>query len=126
MQKFVFAVAREDERGASAVEFALVAPFFVLLVLGTIFICIQLFIVGSLEYAVEEGARCASVKTTICTNSATTVAYTQTKYFGPNVSPVFSYTATACGNSVTGSVNYTVNIGIVHFALPVTASACYP
>jgi Flp pilus assembly protein TadG len=126
MQNFSLVVVGRDERGTTALEFALVAPVFILLVMGTIFVCIQLFLIGSLKYAVEEGARCASVKTMICTDSASTVTYTQNHYFGPSVSPIFTYAVTSCGNFVSASLNYVVNLGMMQLTLPVTASACYP
>jgi hypothetical protein len=64
----------------TAVEFAIIAPVFILLIIGTIALCFALFLVGSLHYAVEDGARCASVKTTICSDSASTIAYTQSLF----------------------------------------------
>jgi Flp pilus assembly protein TadG len=115
-----------NQDGTTAVEFAIVAPVFIMLVIGTIGLCFALFLVGSLHYAVEDGARCASVKTTICSDSATTIAYTQSHYLGPNVSPSFTYAAAACGNSVTGSVSYSMNVGFRTFVVPISATACFP
>lgn len=115
-----------NEDGTTAVEFAIIAPVFILLVLGTIALCSALLLVGSLHFAVEDGARCASVKTTICSDSATTVAYTQNHYLGPNVSPTFTYASAACGNSVTGSVSYSMNIGLRTLVIPISATACFP
>jgi Flp pilus assembly protein TadG len=108
------------------VEFAIIAPVFVLLILGTIALCFALFLVGSLHFAVEDGARCASVKTTICTDATSTIAYTQRRYLGPNVSPTFTYTSAACGNSVSASVNYSMNVGFRTFVIPISATACFP
>jgi Flp pilus assembly protein TadG len=73
-----------DERGTTAIEFAIVGPVFIMAVIGIIYLCMCLSVVGSMHYAVEEGARCASVKTTVCTDQTSTVAYTQTHYFGPS------------------------------------------
>jgi len=115
---------RED--GTTAVEFAIIAPVFILLLLGTIAFCFALFLVGSLHYAVEDGARCASVKTTICSDAATTIAYTQSRYLGPNVSPTFTYASVACGNSVSASVTYSVDVGFKTFVIPISATACFP
>ena len=117
---------RLNDQGTTAVEFAIVAPVFVALLVGTLALCVGLFLIGSLHYAVEEGARCASVKTTICSNAATTVAYTQNHYFGPNVSPTFAYAAAACGNSVSASINYSMNVGFKTFVVPISATACFP
>jgi len=96
------------------------------LLIGTLGLCVALFLIGSLHFAVEDGARCASVKTTICSDAASTVAYTQTRYFGPNVSPNFAYAAAACGNSVTGTISYSMDVGFRRFVIPISATACFP
>jgi Flp pilus assembly protein TadG len=115
-----------DRQGTTAVEFAIIAPVFIAMLIGTFTLCVGLFLIGSLHYAVEEGARCASVKTTICSDAATTIAYAQNHYFGPNVSPTFTYATSACGNSVSASISYSMNVGFRTFIIPVTATACFP
>ena len=131
MRNRLRSISRNQE-GTTAVEFAIIAPVFILLVLGTIALCFALFLVGSLHFAVEDGARCASVKKTICQDTPTTIAYTQNRYLGPNVSPTFTYNnAASCGsantgNSVTGTVNYTMDIGFRKFVIPISATACFP
>jgi Flp pilus assembly protein TadG len=117
---------RRDDRGTTAVEFAIIAPALIALLVGTIALSIGLFLIGSLHFAVEDGARCASVKTTTCSDAATTVAYTQSRYYGPNVSPTFTYAAAACGNSVSASINYSMNVGFRTFVIPISATACFP
>jgi len=117
---------RRDERGTAALEFALVAPILIALLIGTITLCIGLFLIGSLHYAVEEGARCASVKTTICSDATTTIAYAQNHYFGPNLSPIFTYAAAACGKSVSASISYSMNVGFSTYTIPISATACFP
>lgn len=116
----------DDRQGTTAVEFAIVAPVFIAMLLGTLALCVALFLIGSLHFAVEDGARCASVKSTICTDAASTVAYTQSHYFGPNVSPNFVYAAAACGNSVTGSISYSMDVGFRTFVIPISATSCFP
>lgn len=126
MRNLLGSISR-NQNGTTAVEFAIIAPVFMLLILGTIALCFALFLVGSLHYAVEDGARCASVKTTICSDSATTVSYTQSRYLGPNVSPTFTPDLNAaCGKSVSASVNYSMNVGFKTFVIPISATACYP
>jgi Flp pilus assembly pilin Flp len=116
----------QDRHGTTAVEFAIVAPVFIAMLMGTLALCVALFLIGSLHFAVEDGARCASVKSTICADAASTVAYTQSRYFGPNVSPSFVYAAAACGNSVTGSIRYSMDVGFRTFVIPMSATACFP
>jgi Flp pilus assembly protein TadG len=115
-----------NQDGTTAVEFAIIAPVFILLIIGTIGLCFALFLVGSLHFAVEDGARCASVKTTICTDATSTIAYTQSRYMGPNVSPTFAYAAATCGNSVSASISYSMDIGLKTFVIPISATACFP
>jgi Flp pilus assembly protein TadG len=117
---------RRDQQGTTAVEFAIIAPVLIALLLGTIALCVALFLIGSLHFAVEDGARCASVKTTICSDAATTVAYTQSRYFGPDVSPTFTYAPAACGNSVSATISYSMNVGFRTFVVPISATSCFP
>lgn len=117
----------QDARGTTAVEFAMVGPIFIALVIGTFYLCLCLFAIGSVHYAVEAGARCASVRTTQCTDATSTLAYTKSQYFGPSSTPTFTYNATAtCGHAVSGSLNYVVELGLETFTVPITATACYP
>ncbi len=117
---------RLDQQGTTAVEFAIVAPVFIALIVGTLALCVALFLIGSLHYAVQESARCASVKTTICSDSATTIAYAQSHYFGPNVLPTFTYAAAACGSSVSASISYSMDVGFRTYTIPFSATACFP
>jgi len=51
-------------RGMTAVEFALVAPPFVMFFAGTLSACAAIFAASSLHNAVEGAARCYSVNST--------------------------------------------------------------
>jgi Flp pilus assembly protein TadG len=115
-----------DNRGTTAVEFALVGPLFILLLISTIYMSMMLFSIGNLYFAVQDGARCASVKTTICTDSASTIKYSQGRYFGIGVAPVFTASTAACGNSVTGTASYVLPVGTTKFTVPISATACFP
>jgi Flp pilus assembly protein TadG len=101
-----------DTRGTSALEFAFVGPVFLLMVIGMLYGCLMLFSMASLHYAVEEGARCASVNT-------------QTAYNGTG-SPTFTSTSPACGHAVTGSTNFSFNMGVASWTVPLSATACFP
>jgi Flp pilus assembly pilin Flp len=117
----------KDERGTTAIEFALVSPLFVILTVGAVFLCLAIFTALSLRFAVKDGARCASVRTTQCSDTATTIAYTQSRYKGPGTMPNFTYDpAAACGRSVSGSINYVIYLGVKEITVPLTATACFP
>jgi len=59
-----------DVRGTAAVEFAVVEHAFIMIVLDTLYLCLCMFLTGSLHYAVSQVARCASVKITVRTTSS--------------------------------------------------------
>ena len=115
-----------DQNGAAAIEFAGVGPAFLLLVIGRIYACFMLFGIASLHYAVEDGARCASVKTTVCNSSDATISYTQSVYYGPLMSPTFTYATPACGHAVTGRASFDFNLGVTDITVPLTATSCFP
>ena len=113
--------------GAAALEFALVAPAFLVVMIGTFTISMLMVTINSLHFAVEEGARCASAKATVCTSAATTQTYAQNHYYGfASATPTFTYSASGCGNTVSGSVTYVLNLGLYAFNIPLSASACFP
>jgi Flp pilus assembly protein TadG len=64
-----------DQRGASVVEFALVAPAFLMILIGGFYLGMAGLAASSLRYAVEAGARCASVNTTVCSSNSATQTY---------------------------------------------------
>jgi Flp pilus assembly pilin Flp len=121
---------RRDQQGTTAVEFAIVAPVFIALLIGTLALCVAFFLIGSLHFAVEDGARCASVKAACQVNGAADVAatktYTQNHYFGPSVSPIFTPAADNNCNRVTASISYSMNVGFKTFTVPISATACFP
>src|SRR5579859_5633280 len=111
-----------DDSGATAVEFGILAPAFIAILLGVVYLGMLMFTQASLHYAVEESARCASVKTTVCTDAASTQTYAQNHYYGPNISPTFTASSGACGNSVTGSATFVLNVGIYQASIPLSAT----
>jgi hypothetical protein len=97
-----------------------------MLVVGMLSLGAGLFVLGSLHYAVEEGARCASIKPSVCSYSTTTIAYTQSHFYAPG-SASFSYNAAAsCGHAVNGSVAYSLNLALTKISIPLSAAACFP
>jgi Flp pilus assembly pilin Flp len=125
---------RRDQQGTTAVEFGIIAPVLIALLVGTMGLSVALYLIGSLHFAVEDGARCASVKAACQVNgvadAALTQAYTQSRYFGPHgVTPTFTYAAGTCGtnsNSVSASLTYSVNVLFKTLVIPISATACFP
>jgi Flp pilus assembly pilin Flp len=114
------------ENGATALEYAFVLPAFITLLVGGICAANLAFAVNSLHYAVQDAARCAAVKTRVCTSSATTITYAQGRYSGPQISPTFNYSAAGCGHTVSASGSYPIILAAATIDVPISASACYP
>ena len=121
-----------NRRGAAAVEFAMLAPVFLMMLIGTVMMAMMFFTNSSLHFAVQAAARCVSVKTTVCTNAATTLAFAASNYFGASTAPTFTCTGrvcggtAACGNKVTGQISFTFEVGMARYVTPLRADACYP
>jgi Flp pilus assembly protein TadG len=118
---------RRQQSGSAAVEFAMVMPAFICLIVGGMYATMMVSTMASLHYAVELGARCASVTSTICSDAASTASFTQAHYQGPGlVNPRFTYSASGCGHTVTGTATVALDLGISRTNVPVSASACFP
>ena len=116
----------QDERGAGALEFALLVPAYLTVVIGLISLCIGLFSLGSLQFAVERGARCASVQTTTCTSDAAVETYIASYYYGLPITPTYTHQTLACGHDVSASFTYVMNMVMFQISMPFTLSACFP
>ena len=117
------------ESGASAVEFGLSLTVFLGLVFGVINIARVLWIVGSLHFAAESAARCASANTTTCNSASATQSYALNQYHGESLGGTnpFTYSATGCGNTVSASYTYSLTIPLFGtYALPLSVTACFP
>ena len=124
-----------DRRGASAVEFALVIPALMFLLVGTINVFLAIYSDVNLHSATEQAARWASIQAaagnTLPTTSSVN-AYAQTRYIGPGISGSYVLSTTgACGASATGySVSstgtYQVYFGFGSIPFHLRALACFP
>lgn len=116
-----------DRRGATAVEFSLVLPIFIGLVVAMIYTGQLALSLSSMNYAVQEGARCAAVQTAVCPDTAATLAFTKAHYQGVvDPAPIFSYSTSSCGHAVTGTQTIAV-LGMPQvLSVPISATACFP
>ena len=118
---------RIDVRGATALEFALCAPVFFMLVMGIMELGLLVWMQLALQQGVEAAARCASIDRNACANAAQIQAYAAAQSYGlspPN--STFTITAPACGNMVQASYTPTY---LPSFPIPtrtLTAQACFP
>jgi Flp pilus assembly pilin Flp len=125
MRRFLHRL-RAAERGGAAVEYALILPAFITLIVGGLCAGNLAFAVNSLHYAVQEAARCASVKTTVCTSTSSIQTYAQGRYSGPQISPNFNYSTGGCGHTVSATATYPITLAATTLNVPISASACYP
>ena len=114
------------EKGATALEFAILSPVFILIVVGGVNLGLLLYAAGSLQFAVEDAARCSSARKTVCTNASTTQSYASSHYYGVAMTPTFTSTTATCGNSVTGTGTFAFNVGVANYSVPLSATACFP
>lgn len=85
---------RKSERGSSAVEFALIAPAFLALILGIANLGIFFFAHAGLKSAVAEGARYASISPK--PSNADIAARISERRFGLNPTDITAPTVTDC------------------------------
>lgn len=112
--------------GGTAVETALLLPAFILMVFGGMATAGLGWSVSSLHFAVEDAARCAAVKTTVCTSSSTITTYAAARYMGPSISQTFTYSTAGCGHTVSGTGAYTFAIIPQLAHVPISATSCFP
>jgi Flp pilus assembly protein TadG len=116
-----------SESGASALEFAIVAPVFIFLVLATINLASMAYSVTDLHFAAQRTARCVAMKSTDGVIAANTcVADAASAYTGAPIGATFVRTAAGCGNTVTATGTFAVRTGLVTLDVPLSAAACYP
>lgn len=117
------------ERGVTAVEFALLAPAFLGMTIGIIYLGLVLWTSGSLYYAVQIAARCASVDSINCATGSAVTTYALSQYYGQSLGGTnpFTYSATGCGHTVSASYTYSLLIPFYgSYSFPLSAQACFP
>ena len=107
-------------------EFGIIAPAFLVLLIGTIEGGRMLWTLNALHYSVQEAARCASINTTTCGTSNQIKAFAATRSGAGLSSSVFTSTVAACGNQVSANYPMPLNIPFVSSPITLTARSCYP
>ncbi|MEO7739753.1 MAG: TadE family protein [Novosphingobium sp.] len=116
-----------SQHGSTAVEFALVAPVLIMFLIGGMYLSMLGFTASSLRFAVQAGARCASINTTSCSNATSIQSYASQQFINvTGNAATFTATTPTCGNQVVASVNFPLLTGISRITVPLSASACFP
>lgn len=111
--------------GTSAIEFAFVAPVFLALCIGSLYMCMMLWSVGSMQNAAQQAARCWAVNTALCGSASSAQTFASTRYNGVG-SPTFTASKAACGFQMVGALTYSWNVGLRTLAVPLNTTACFP
>ncbi|HEX3432373.1 MAG TPA: TadE family protein [Rhizomicrobium sp.] len=116
------------DSGATAVEFAITFPLFLVLLTGIIEIGLAAWSQFGLQYGAEAAVRCASVNTTTCATPDQIASYAASHALGLSFpSSVFTIATASCGNQVSASYAYpfyTLVFGTPTVTL--TARSCFP
>jgi Flp pilus assembly protein TadG len=118
--------ALANQEGNTAIEFAILAPVFLSMIIGLLYLSMLGFAYVSLQSAVETAARCAAVQSTICTSTAATQGVASNLFAGFGATPTFTVANAACGSQVTGQVTVSFNTVLTTVTVPLTATACHP
>lgn len=122
-------LSRND--GAAAVEFAIALPTLMIAVIGIIEFGQAFWAQNALHYAVEQTARCMTLKGSNCntTEAAQNYAAAASGYnFAPSVFTPQSGVAcgTGVGNQVNATYPFQFNVYIYSYNLSLTAQSCFP
>jgi Flp pilus assembly protein TadG len=118
-----FAVSNQ---GTTAIEFAVVSPFFILLVIGSIEFGRMVWTQNSLQFATEQATRCAVIKSASCGTAAQIQQYAANKMFGQTINAsIFSVSYPACGTEVSAVLAFTP-IFPVPVSINLRAQSCHP
>lgn len=115
-----------DDRGSTAIEFAMTLPIFVMVIFGILEFCLILFTKIALQHGVEMAARCASLE--ICANAGEVMKFAADQSYGLNPpSSVFSVKTASCGSEVSATYTYNFVSNIAGGpSVTLNARSCFP
>jgi Flp pilus assembly protein TadG len=114
------------------VEFALVAPPFLMFLVGIMSASVLVFSAASMHFAAEAAARSYSVSgppppapPNQCGSAATAQSYAQSQYYGVS-SPTFTASTVSCGCQVNATLSLVLDAGMARWTVPLSTTACFP
>lgn len=124
-----------SRRGSVAIEYAIILPALLMLLLGLVDSGRLVWSNTTLAHAVEAASRCAAVNVSICGSSTAIQSYAASQAWGLGLnSSAFTVTSVTCGIQVVGTMPFTFVIPWTYVAAPFGASnaitlnamSCYP
>lgn len=117
---------REAAHGASAVEFAIIAPIVVILLIGIMQVSLLIFHLANAYWACQLAARCAVVESdSTCNSDAAVQTYAASKFYN-TPAPTFAVATAACGKEVSATITYQFSIPFIERSVTMNTKACYP
>ena len=120
---------RKRSEGGTAVETAFILPVYLLIMFGVIEAGRLLWTQSTLQFAVQEAARCASIDSTTCGSTSAIQSFAASKTPGISVAASsFSVTSVSCGNKVQISwpFSFTAADLFPYSSITLSAQSCYP
>lgn len=119
---------RSNTKGGALLEYALLLPVFLLILVGITQLGQILWTQAALQHAVDMAARCASVNTVSCGTPAQIQAYAITQAYGVLLpSTTFTASAQPCGNQVVAAYPFVFETALFPTpSISLSARACYP
>jgi Flp pilus assembly protein TadG len=114
--------------GVVAIEFAIIFPVAMLLVLGLAEFGRALWYQSTLDYSVQSAARCGAVNSAACSTASQIQQYAVAMASGlPVTTSNFTVAKPSCGVQVSASyVFQTILPQLLPYTMNLTATACYP
>lgn len=111
-------------RGAALIEFALVFPVILLVIISGIDLGIAQLYQSKLSFASESAARCRAIASVACSDDPATATYAAAAAPLPGITIAnFTVGRAPCGTSVSAAYVYKP---MILMAIPIAVSACYP
>jgi Flp pilus assembly protein TadG len=124
--------SKSDRRASVALEYGLIAPLLLVLVLGIIDTGRLIWTYTTLYRATEAAARCGAINDTACATAAQIQSYAVAESWGLIVSSsAFTVTTPTCGLQVSATYDFTSIVPGFDLVAPMglvtlQATACYP
>ncbi|MGH9553423.1 MAG: TadE family protein [Terriglobales bacterium] len=112
--------------GNTALDFALLALPFLLVVFGVFEFGRLLWVQNALHYSVEEAARCGVVNLSVCSNASQTQTFASTRSGATFPTSTFTVTTPSCGNKVSASYPFIFVTPLINYSVTLTAESCFP